>query len=165
VLNISCLADGASEKSAPKLNSFSASAITLATNIPTSFSLRTPKIPTPAILENILPGSATPGRRQVPYLGTPELPLERSRLRSQHQDGIAVDWPIRYADLAPWYDYVEEFAGISGQAEGLPQLPDSKFLPPMEMTCVEQDFPRALTKHYDDRMMTIGPHRDSHSRP
>ena len=72
------------------------------------------------------------------------------------KDGIAVDWPIRYADLAPWYDYVEEFAGISGQAESLPQLPDSKFLPPMEMTCVEQDFREALTKHYDDRMMTIG---------
>jgi choline dehydrogenase-like flavoprotein len=72
------------------------------------------------------------------------------------KDGIAVDWPIRYADIAPWYDYVEEFAGISGQAEGLPQLPDGKFLPPMEMTCVEQDFRDALAKHFDDRMMTIG---------
>ncbi|MEN0006735.1 MAG: FAD-dependent oxidoreductase, partial [Bacteroidota bacterium] len=48
------------------------------------------------------------------------------------KEGIAIDWPIRYADIAPWYDYVEEFAGISGQAEGLPQLPDGKFLPPME---------------------------------
>ncbi|MGC0772866.1 MAG: GMC family oxidoreductase [Candidatus Acidiferrum sp.] len=72
------------------------------------------------------------------------------------KDGIAVDWPLRYADIAPWYDYVEEFAGISGQAEGLPQLPDGKFLPPMEMTCVEQDFRDALAKHFDDRMMTIG---------
>ncbi|MGB6897455.1 MAG: GMC family oxidoreductase [Candidatus Acidiferrum sp.] len=72
------------------------------------------------------------------------------------KDGVAVDWPIRYADIAPWYDYVEEFAGISGQAEGLPQLPDGKFLPPMEMTCVEQDFRDALSKHFDDRMMTIG---------
>ena len=72
------------------------------------------------------------------------------------KDGIAVDWPIRYADIAPWYDYVEEFAGISGQAEGLPQLPDGKFLPPMEMTCVEQDFRDSLAKHYDDRIMTIG---------
>ena len=72
------------------------------------------------------------------------------------KDGIAVDWPIRYADIAPWYDYVEEFAGISGQAEGLPQLPDGKFLPPMEMTCVEHDFRDALAKHFDDRMMTIG---------
>ncbi len=72
------------------------------------------------------------------------------------KDGVAVDWPIRYADIAPWYDYVEEFAGISGQAEGLPQLPDGKFLPPMEMTCVEQDFRDALGKHFDDRIMTIG---------
>jgi len=72
------------------------------------------------------------------------------------KDGIAVDWPIRYADLSPWYDYVEEFAGISGQAEGLPQLPDGKFLPPMEMTCVELDLKNALAKHFDDRIMTIG---------
>jgi len=72
------------------------------------------------------------------------------------KDGIAVDWPIRYADVAPWYDYVEEFAGISGQAEGLPQLPDGKFLPPMEMTCVERDMRDALAKKFDDRMMTIG---------
>ncbi|HKV26453.1 MAG TPA: GMC family oxidoreductase [Candidatus Acidoferrum sp.] len=72
------------------------------------------------------------------------------------RDGIAVDWPIRYAEIAPWYDYVEEFAGISGQTEGLPQLPDGKFLPPMEMTCVEQDLRDALFKHFDDRMMTIG---------
>ena len=72
------------------------------------------------------------------------------------RDGVAVDWPIRYADIAPWYDYVEEFAGISGQAEGLPQLPDGKFLPPMEMTCVELDLKAALAKHFDDRMMTIG---------
>ncbi len=72
------------------------------------------------------------------------------------KDGVAIDWPIRYADIAPWYDYVEEFAGISGQAEGLPQLPDGKFLPPMEMTCVELDTRDALAKHFDDRIMTIG---------
>ena len=75
---------------------------------------------------------------------------------ANRKDGVAVDWPIRYADIAPWYDYVEEFAGISGQAEGLPQLPDGKFLPPMEMTCVELDLKAALAKHFDDRMMTIG---------
>jgi choline dehydrogenase-like flavoprotein len=72
------------------------------------------------------------------------------------KEGIAIDWPIRYKDIAPWYDYVEEFAGISGQAEGLPQLPDGKFLPPMEMTCVEQDLRDALAKHFDDRILTIG---------
>src|SRR6266403_3958443 len=72
------------------------------------------------------------------------------------KEGIAIDWPIRYADIAPWYDYVEEFAGISGQTEGLPQLPDGKFLPPMEMTCVELDLKDALAKNFDDRMVTIG---------
>ncbi|MCL6524422.1 MAG: GMC family oxidoreductase [Thermoflavifilum sp.] len=54
------------------------------------------------------------------------------------RDGIGVDWPIRYKDIAPWYDYVESFAGISGNRDGLPQLPDGKFLPPMEMNCVEK---------------------------
>lgn len=72
------------------------------------------------------------------------------------KEGVGVDWPIRYADIAPWYDYVEEFAGISGQAEGLPQLPDGKFLPPMEMTCVEMDMRDAIASHFDDRIMTIG---------
>jgi choline dehydrogenase-like flavoprotein len=72
------------------------------------------------------------------------------------KEGIAVDWPIRYADISPWYDYVEEFAGISGQAEGLPQLPDGKFLPPMEMNCAEMVFRDALAKHFDDRILTIG---------
>jgi choline dehydrogenase-like flavoprotein len=72
------------------------------------------------------------------------------------KEGVGVDWPIRYADIAPWYDYVEEFAGISGQAEGLPQLPDGKFLPAMEMTCVELDMRDALAKKFDDRIMTIG---------
>ncbi len=72
------------------------------------------------------------------------------------KDGVAVDWPIRYADIAPWYDYVEEFAGISGQAEGLPQLPDGKFLPPMEMNCAELAFRDGLAKNFDDRILTIG---------
>jgi choline dehydrogenase-like flavoprotein len=73
------------------------------------------------------------------------------------RDGIAVDWPIRYADIAPWYDYVEEFAGISGQAEGLLQLPDGKFLPPMEMNCAETVVRDAMAKNFNDgRMITIG---------
>jgi choline dehydrogenase-like flavoprotein len=72
------------------------------------------------------------------------------------REGIGVDWPIRYKDISPWYDYVEEFAGISGKAEGLDVLPDGQFLPPMEMTCVEQDFRAALVKNYDDRILTIG---------
>ena len=72
------------------------------------------------------------------------------------KDGIAVDWPIRYKDIAPWYDYVENFVGISGQAEGLPHLPDGVFLPPMEMTCVETEFKNKIKQQYTDRIVTMG---------
>jgi len=73
------------------------------------------------------------------------------------REGVGVDWPIRYQEIAPWYDYVEDFAGISGQAEGLPQLPDGKFLAPMEMTCAELVVKEAIAKHFPgERMMTIG---------
>jgi choline dehydrogenase-like flavoprotein len=72
------------------------------------------------------------------------------------KDGIAVDWPIRYKDIAPWYDYVESFVGISGKEEGLPHLPDGKFLPPMEMNCIEQEFAQKLRSKFPDRIATIG---------
>ncbi len=73
------------------------------------------------------------------------------------EEGIATDWPIRYKDIAPWYSYVEEFAGISGSYENLPQLPDSEFLPPMELNCVEKDVAERIRKHYKDkRRMIIG---------
>ena len=73
------------------------------------------------------------------------------------RDGIGVDWPIRYSDLAPWYAYVEDFVGISGQPEGLPQLPDGVLLPPMQMTCVENAVKEAIARDFGDtRMMTIG---------
>ncbi len=72
------------------------------------------------------------------------------------KDGIAVDWPIRYDDLAPWYDYVEQYAGISGQNEGLEQLPDGKFQPPMDMYCVEKKVKSSIEENWNDRMMTIG---------
>lgn len=73
------------------------------------------------------------------------------------REGIAIDWPIRYADIAPWYDYVEQFAGISGEALGLPQLPDSKFLPPMNLNCAEQFVRTELAKHFGgERVLTIG---------
>ena len=76
---------------------------------------------------------------------------------ANQRDGIAVDWPIRYADIAPWYDYVEEFAGISGEALGLAQLPDSKFLPPMELNCTERFVRSELAKHFGgERVLTIG---------
>ncbi len=72
------------------------------------------------------------------------------------KEGVAADWPIRYADIAPWYDYVEGFAGISGQNEGLPQLPDGNFLPPMEMYCLETHVKDTIASKYKDRIMTIG---------
>lgn len=73
------------------------------------------------------------------------------------RDAIAVDWPIRYADIAPWYDYVEQFAGITGQALGLPQLPDSKFLPPMPLNCAEEVMRGAIAKYFGpERVLTIG---------
>ncbi|MBX3242309.1 MAG: GMC family oxidoreductase [Chitinophagaceae bacterium] len=72
------------------------------------------------------------------------------------KDGYGVDWPIRYKDIAPWYDYVETFAGISGSREGLPELPDGKFLPPFEMNCVEKDFKKKMEAKFSDRKLIIG---------
>ncbi|MEO5592206.1 MAG: GMC family oxidoreductase [Chitinophagaceae bacterium] len=67
------------------------------------------------------------------------------------KDGIAIDWPVRYNEIAPWYDYVEKFAGINGAHEGMPQLPDGQFLPPMEMNCVEKDVAARMNAHYDPK--------------
>ena len=72
------------------------------------------------------------------------------------KEGIGVDWPIRYKDIAPWYEHVEKHIGVSGEALGLSQLPDSVFLKPMELNCVEDHFKDALSKNYDDRVLTIG---------
>ncbi len=67
------------------------------------------------------------------------------------RDGFAVDWPIRYKDVEPWYSYVEKFAGISGNKDGIPNLPDGEFLPPMDLTCVEHYFKDLIGKKYKDR--------------
>lgn len=67
------------------------------------------------------------------------------------RDGFAVDWPIRYNDLAPWYSYVEKFAGISGNRDNLSILPDGEFLPPLELSCVENYFSDVVKKNYSDR--------------
>ncbi len=73
------------------------------------------------------------------------------------KDGIGVDWPVRYKEIAPWYDYVEKFAGVSGSKEGLPQLPDGHFMPAMDMTCVEKDVSARIKEHYKgSRNMIIG---------
>ena len=72
------------------------------------------------------------------------------------KEGVGVDWPIRYADIAPWYDYVETFVGVSGQAEGLKQVPDGVFLKPFPLNCVEQKFREAVAETYPDRVVTPG---------
>lgn len=78
-------------------------------------------------------------------------------LEANLREGIGVDWPLRYADLEPWYDYVEEYIGVSGQALGLPQLPDGKFLPPMALNCAEEVVKEAVARGWGDaRTLTIG---------
>ncbi|EMR00884.1 GMC oxidoreductase [Cesiribacter andamanensis] len=72
------------------------------------------------------------------------------------RDGFAVDWPIRYRDLAPWYSHVERFAGISGNRDGVPQLPDGEFLPAHEMNCVETHFQQQIARRYKDRQVIMG---------
>ncbi len=84
------------------------------------------------------------------------LRLSEMDFSANAKDGYGVDWPIRYKDISPWYDYVERFAGISGQNEGLAQLPDGVFLPPFEMNCVEKEVKKRIEKHYNrERMMTV----------
>ncbi len=72
------------------------------------------------------------------------------------KEGVGVDWPIRYADIAPWYSYVEKWIGVSGSAEGLPQLPDGDFQPPMEMNVVEKDLKAKVQAKFSERTVTIG---------
>lgn len=75
---------------------------------------------------------------------------------SNAREGIGVDWPIRYKDIKPWYEYVEKHIGISGEALNLPQLPDSIFLPPMELNCLESHLKDTIASKYKDRVLTIG---------
>ena len=72
------------------------------------------------------------------------------------RDGFATDWPIRYKDLAPWYSYVEKFVGISGNKDGLPNLPDGEFLPALDLSCVENYFKETIEKKYKDRNIIYG---------
>lgn len=72
------------------------------------------------------------------------------------RDGFAVDWPIRYNDIAPWYSHVETFAGISGNSDGLETMPDGEFLPPWELNQVEKEIQNKILKSYDDRHVIIG---------
>lgn len=73
------------------------------------------------------------------------------------KEGISIDWPVRYADISPWYDKVEEYIGVSGENLGLKQLPDGKFQPQMALNCVEEDFKKSVAEKFDDgRLVTIG---------
>ncbi len=67
------------------------------------------------------------------------------------KEGVGIDWPIRYKDIAPWYDYVERFIGVSGQNEGLPQLPDGQFIPPFEMNCLEKHLKKRIEATFKER--------------
>lgn len=75
---------------------------------------------------------------------------------SNLKDGHGVDWPIRYTDLAPWYDHVERFVGISGNKDGIESVPDGEFQPPFEMNCVEKDMKARLEAKYKTRKLIIG---------
>ncbi|MCW1953025.1 MAG: GMC family oxidoreductase [Flavobacteriia bacterium] len=72
------------------------------------------------------------------------------------KEGVAVDWPVRYKDISPWYDKVEEYIGVSGENLGLDQLPDGKFEPMMQLNCVEQHFREQVAEQFDGRVVTAG---------
>ena len=72
------------------------------------------------------------------------------------KENIAIDWPIRYKDIEPWYDYVETFVGVSGQKEGLAQVPDGVFLPPFPLNCAEENFREEVKNKYPERIVTPG---------
>lgn len=74
---------------------------------------------------------------------------------ANEREGIAVDWPIRYADLAPWYSQVEKFVGISGNRDGLPQVPDGEFLPPMEFNALDRHMKQVVEAQFPGRNLII----------
>ena len=80
----------------------------------------------------------------------------RYEFEAPARDGFAVDWPIRYDDIAPWYAHVEKFAGISGNKDGVEHLPDSEFLPPWQFNEVEKVIQQRVNTHYKDRQMLMG---------
>ncbi|MDC0287293.1 GMC family oxidoreductase, partial [Akkermansiaceae bacterium] len=82
--------------------------------------------------------------------------LSQMDMEANAKDGIAIPWPISYNELAPWYSYVEKFAGISGSKEGLPQLPDGEFQPPMDLTPAELDLKAAIEGKWKGRTLIPG---------
>ncbi len=81
--------------------------------------------------------------------------LSQFDFEANAKDGVGVDWPIRYRELAPWYDHVERFAGIAGSREGMEQLPDGEFQPAMPLNCGEQMVADRLRPHFDGRRRII----------
>ncbi|HLG15409.1 MAG TPA: GMC family oxidoreductase [Blastocatellia bacterium] len=82
--------------------------------------------------------------------------LSDYELKAASLDGFGDDWPISYRDLAPYYDKVESFIGVSGSYENIPNLPDGKFLPAMKLTCGERLLKRAIERRWKDRRLMIG---------
>ncbi len=95
------------------------------------------------------------GGRSITW-GKQSYRLSDMDFEANSKDGHGVDWPIRYKDLSPWYDHVESYIGVSGQAEGLAHLPDGKFLPAMELNCVEEVFRDKVAEKFNGRKVTIG---------
>ncbi len=95
------------------------------------------------------------GGRSVTW-GRQSYRLSDYDFKAASRDGFGEDWPISYRDLEPYYDLVEDFVGISGSFENLPQLPDSKFLPPMAMTCGEHLLKNAVERKFAGRKVIIG---------
>ncbi len=82
--------------------------------------------------------------------------LSEMDFEANAKDGHGCDWPIRYKDLAPWYDHVEKFVGVAGTKDGLPQLPDGEFLPPFEMNDGEKLFKASVEAKFPGRKVIIG---------
>jgi choline dehydrogenase-like flavoprotein len=95
------------------------------------------------------------GGRSITW-GRQALRLSDLDFEANKNEGIGVDWPIRYADIEEWYTKVEKFIGVCGESLGLPHLPDGYFSPPMALNDVEKHFRNEITKHYKNRYLTMG---------
>lgn len=95
------------------------------------------------------------GGRSITW-GRQSYRLSQQDMEANARDGHGCDWPIRYDDLAPWYDHVEKFIGVAGSKEGLPQLPDGAFIPPVEMDDCEKLFKTAIETRFPGRKVIIG---------
>lgn len=81
--------------------------------------------------------------------------LSDLEFNSNSRHGVGIDWPIRYKDIEPWYNYVENYIGVSGRGENLKYFPDGDFLPPMELNCIEKHLGQSIKRNHDDRILTI----------